>query len=211
MGAGMAASSPGPGSREERRARIEQVALELFRTRGFDQVTVEDVCAEAGVAPATFYRYFGTKEEVVFAYQEGFTAALRRAMDAAARAGEATRLSVALEEFAAFLESQQDLLALRDQIVIGHSRLMQRTLTVQRELEGVLATGLAAMRGLAEPDAEAILEAGVGLVVLRVAVRSWRTTGGSLLDAVQQAFARLQAFATSPGAAGPRGGGASVR
>ena len=67
----------GAGSREQRRTRIEQVALELFRTRGFDQVTVEDVCAAAGVAPATFYRYFGTKEEVVFAYQEGFTAAMR--------------------------------------------------------------------------------------------------------------------------------------
>ena len=192
----MAASGPGPASREQRRARIEQVALELFLTRGFDQVTVEDVCAEAGVAPATFYRYFGTKEEVVFAYQEEFTAALGRALDASARHGPATRLSVVLEEFAVFLESQQDMLAVRDPIVLGHPRLMQRTLAVQRQLEGVPATGLAAMRGLPEPDAAALLEAGVGLVVLRVAVRSWRAAGaGSLAEAVRQTYARLQAFA----------------
>ena len=74
----MPPSSPVAGSREQRRARIEKTALELFRTRGFDNVTVEDVCAEAGVAPATFYRHFGTKEEVVFAYREEFAAALDR-------------------------------------------------------------------------------------------------------------------------------------
>src|SRR3712207_8306889 len=104
----MPPSSPVAGSREQRRARIEATALELFRTRGFDQVTVEDVCAAAGVAPATFYRYFGTKEEVVFAYQSGFVAALREALAASARVDEADRLSVVLGNFARFLESQQE-------------------------------------------------------------------------------------------------------
>ncbi|WP_448639330.1 TetR/AcrR family transcriptional regulator [Geodermatophilus sp. URMC 63] len=186
----------GGGSREQRRSRIEEVALELFRARGFDQVTVEDVCAEAGVAPATFYRWFGTKEEVVFAYQEDFTAALGRALEAGAAASEPARLSVVLEEFASFLESQQDLLAVRDQIVLGQPRLMQRTLVVQRDLEAVLARGLAAMRGSREPDAAALLQAGVGIVVLRVAVRSWREAGGgSLLEGVRRALAGLRAFA----------------
>src|SRR3954467_9567977 len=123
----MAANGAQPASREDRRARIEQVALDLFRTRGFDLVTVEDVCAKAGVAPATFYRHFGTKEEVVFAYWDGFLVALRRAVDAASQVPEPARLRMILEEFAPFLESQQDLLALRDQIVLGHPRLMQRT------------------------------------------------------------------------------------
>src|SRR5688500_19597188 len=132
----MARRNPEAGSRDQRRARIEHTALELFRTRGFDQVTVEEICAEAGVAPATFYRHFGTKEEVVFAYREDFTAALGRALEAGAQVPDAERLPVVLGEFAAFLESQQDVLALRDQIVLGHPRLMQRTLTVQRDMEG---------------------------------------------------------------------------
>jgi AcrR family transcriptional regulator len=189
----MPPSSPVAGSREQRRARIEKTALELFRTRGFDNVTVEDVCAEAGVAPATFYRHFGTKEEVVFAYREDFAAALGRALDAAAHVPDAERLPVVLGEFAAFLESQQDLLALRDQIVLGHPRLMQRTLTVQRDIEGALAVGLARLRGSSTPDPAALLEAGAGLLVLRVALRSWRTQGGgSLLTATQQTLVRLR-------------------
>ncbi len=189
----MPPSSPVAGSREQRRARIEKTALELFRTRGFDNVTVEDVCAEAGVAPATFYRHFGTKEEVVFAYREDFTAALGRALDVAAHVPDAERLPVVLGEFAAFLESQQDVLALRDQIVLGHPRLMQGTLAVQRDMEGALAAGLARLRGLPSPDPAALLEAGVGILVLRVALRSWRAQGGgSLLTATQQTLVRLR-------------------
>ena len=189
----MPPSSPVAGSREQRRARIEKTALELFRTRGFDNVTVEDVCAEAGVAPATFYRHFGTKEEVVFAYRDDFTTALGEALDAGGQVTEGERLPAVLGAFAAFLESQQDLLALRDQIVLGHPRLMQGTLSLQRDMEGALAEGLARLRGLPSPDSAALLEAGVGILVLRVALRSWRAgDGGSLLTAMQQTLVRLR-------------------
>jgi AcrR family transcriptional regulator len=185
--------SPVADSRQQRRARIEKTALELFRARGFDNVTVEDVCAEAGVAPATFYRHFGTKEEVVFAYREDFTRALREALDAGGQVAEAERLPVVLGGFAAFLESRQDLLALRDQIVLGHPRLMQGTLSVQRDIEAALAAGLARLRGLPSPDPAALLEAGVGILVLRVALRSWRAgDGGSLLTATQQTLVRVR-------------------
>src|SRR5919107_5778945 len=120
-------------SRAEGSRHIEQVALELFGRRGFDQVTVEDVCAEAGVGPATFYRHFGTKEGVVFSYRESFATALRTALDAAGPLPEQARLGEVLRRFAGFLEAQSEMLALRDQIVLGHTRLLQRTLFVQRE------------------------------------------------------------------------------
>jgi AcrR family transcriptional regulator len=195
----MAPRGPGAGSREQRRARIEQAALELFRTRGFDHVTVEDVCVEAKVAPATFYRHFGTKEGVVFAYREGFTEALQAALDAAAGLPVSARLPAVLHRFAEYLESQSDALALRDQIVLGNPRLMQRTLTIQRDLEGALAAGLARLRGLPAPDSTALLEAGAGLLVLRVAVRKWRAEGGSLPAAMEQALTQLRALASDPG------------
>ena len=188
----MAPGNVSAGSRGERRARIEQTALELFRTRGFDRVTVEDVCAGAGVAPATFYRLFGTKEDVVFAYTDGFAAALHEALDSAAAEPEEARLPIVLVRFADFLESQQDALALRDQIVLGHPRLLQRTLTVQRDLEVALAAGLARLRGLSTADSRALLQAGIGLLVLRVALRSWR--GGatpSLVEATRRTLEQL--------------------
>jgi hypothetical protein len=70
---------------------------------------------------------------------------------------------------------------------------MQRTLTVQRDVEGALAAGLAQLRGSSTPDPAALLQAGVGMLVLRVALRSWRAQGGgSLLTATQQTLVRLR-------------------
>lgn len=182
-------------SRELRGARIERVALELFRARGFDQVTVEDVCAEAGVGPATFYRHFGTKEGVVLSYRAAFAAALAGAVDDAAALPEHARLDAVLGRFARWLESQSEMLAVRDEIVLGHPRLLERTLGIQRETEAQLAEGLARLRGLAAPDDRARLEAGLGLVVLRVAVRSWRSGGPALPDAVDRALAEARGLA----------------
>ena len=189
---------PGTDDKERRRTRLEQTALELFRARGFDHVTVEDICTQAAVAPATFYRYFGSKDEVVFAYTDDFTEGLRAALDASTASPGPERLAAVLDRFAAFLESRQEAIGLRDAIVLGHPRLMQRTVAVQRELEAELAAGLAQHRGQDEPDAAVLLEAGVGMLVLRVAVRTWRAGGaGSLIDATREALTAFEGLAST--------------
>jgi AcrR family transcriptional regulator len=56
--------------RERRRIRtrrtIQAHALRLFADKGFQATTIEDIAAAAEMAPRTFFRYFPTKEEVVF-------------------------------------------------------------------------------------------------------------------------------------------------
>lgn len=47
------------------RQRLERIALELFTQKGFDNVTVEEIAAAAGVSHMTFFRNFPTKESVV--------------------------------------------------------------------------------------------------------------------------------------------------
>jgi AcrR family transcriptional regulator len=53
---------------EETRERILDSALELFRKKGFDETTMRDIAAEAGVATGAAYYYFRSKEELVMAF-----------------------------------------------------------------------------------------------------------------------------------------------
>ncbi|WP_291474176.1 TetR family transcriptional regulator [Corynebacterium sp.] len=57
-----------PGLRErkrrETRQRIEDCGTELILERGFDQVTLEEICEKAGISRRTFFNYFESKDQV---------------------------------------------------------------------------------------------------------------------------------------------------
>lgn len=62
-----ASASPGLRERNKRRTHndIYESAIALFMARGYEEVTVDDICVEAGVSRATFFRYFENKYGLV--------------------------------------------------------------------------------------------------------------------------------------------------
>jgi mycofactocin system transcriptional regulator len=48
------------------RVDLERVALSRFASDGFDETTVDDIAAAAGVSRRTFFRYHGSKNDVVW-------------------------------------------------------------------------------------------------------------------------------------------------
>ncbi|HUO37287.1 MAG TPA: TetR family transcriptional regulator [Mycobacterium sp.] len=57
--------------RERKRARTRQAlidaAVELFERHGYDKTTIADITTAADISPRTFFLYFASKEDLVFA------------------------------------------------------------------------------------------------------------------------------------------------
>ncbi|NMH99819.1 TetR family transcriptional regulator [Pseudonocardia acidicola] len=51
--------------RAEVRRELVNAAVDLFTGRGYDETTVDDIAAAAGVGRRTFFRYFRSKEDAV--------------------------------------------------------------------------------------------------------------------------------------------------
>ncbi|GHH58776.1 TetR family transcriptional regulator [Kitasatospora indigofera] len=70
--AGTPAADPGPGGRRAAAQRLQMrqdlatAAMELFAGQGYEETTVDQIAAAAGVARRTFFRYFRSKEEAIF-------------------------------------------------------------------------------------------------------------------------------------------------
>ena len=60
---------PRPGLRERKKAKtralIQEQALRLFRERGYEDTSIEEIAEAAEVSPSTVFRYFPTKPDLV--------------------------------------------------------------------------------------------------------------------------------------------------
>jgi len=62
---------------------LGELALDLFVERGFDSTTVEDIAREAGIGRRTFFRYYASKNDVVWGDFDTGLAVLRSRLAAA--------------------------------------------------------------------------------------------------------------------------------
>jgi AcrR family transcriptional regulator len=64
----MTLKSKGTARAEDTRRKIYEAAMELFREKGFEQTTMRDIAAQAGVALGGAYYYFASKDAIVLAF-----------------------------------------------------------------------------------------------------------------------------------------------
>ena len=133
-------------ARKHRRTReaIRDAALRLFIERGFDDTAVEEIAAAADVAPRTFYRYFASKEEVIF-HDPDAEATLGRAL-AARRPGESDVELIARAMLEAMLLHEERVVLAR-QIIDATPGLRGHVLHRVEQTAGLIADHLLSSGG----------------------------------------------------------------
>ena len=175
------------------RASIITAALELFDERGFAAATVDDIAARADVAPRTFFRYFRTKEAVLYHDTDQIVCRVRdlllaRPVD---EPPHRSLIVVCLElgdELAADTARIRLLqrLSRDDPSVLDYQRLV-----LLQQFEHVVVEALAARRHLDSTDIELRATTAALLSSLAIAFRSWINRGahGSIRPFVNRALA----------------------
>jgi len=54
--------------KDNTKARIYRIAIALFKEKGFDNVTIRDICAASEVSKHTFYYYFESKDALLLGF-----------------------------------------------------------------------------------------------------------------------------------------------
>ena len=66
------------------RSAVSRTALEMFAERGFEETTVDDIADALGVSRRTLFRYFASKNDMVWGDFDWVLGRLRRCLDATA-------------------------------------------------------------------------------------------------------------------------------
>lgn len=175
------------------RSRLQEAALELFRTHGYDRTTAAAIAAHAGVTERTFFRYFPDKREVLFDGEAMVRASLTGSIgDAPAHLSPLDALLIAFQSFRPILEAKLAYAAPRHEIISTTPALHERELAKTAALADVLAETLRA-RGVS--DLRAVLAARAGIAAFVQATNAWLDDPKIVLgDRIDLAFRELKAL-----------------
>src|ERR1700722_18885891 len=117
--------------------RLIEAAITLFAEQGYEETTVAEIAARAGLTKRTFFRYFSDKREVLFSGSQELERIWLEA--AAAAPPEATPLAVVTAGFdpvAEMFAARHDFARVRAAIVDANPELRERELIKLQNLAG---------------------------------------------------------------------------
>src|ERR1700719_5092583 len=194
---GTTASAPGLRLRKRPNPRggLTRAAMALFLERGFEATTLDDIAAAADISRRSFFHYFASKEDVVFAWHEETTAALIAAV-AERPAGESmlTAAENAISAMARQLEPGEAIAMAR--LKRENPALQARDQVKYEKLERALAEALGKRAGHETEELQARLVAMIATGAMRIGAEFWADDGGCEKPEalVKRTFAAIQAI-----------------
>ncbi|MEM9038052.1 MAG: helix-turn-helix domain-containing protein [Actinomycetota bacterium] len=175
--------------------RLEQVALELFSTHGYDEVTTEQIAEAAGVSARTFFRHFPTKLAVLIGDIDERTRAFvnllhRQSQDLSVT--DALIETIATDDEASPV-TPADLI--RSRLMRETPSLLDAIRTYEADFEALLSEWIAQRTGRSADDFEVRVVAAAFVAARRVVVEEWQRSEGSapIVELARQALSVVSA------------------
>lgn len=182
--------------KEAMRDALESAALRLFVEKGYSETTVEDITDEVDVARRTFFRYFESKEAVVFARNEQTLAELELELRERPKDEPiSTGVIAALRVLATRQEDEREKNLIRARISLNAPEVRARALTSQQAWVAALAYWIRERSGADDADMRPEVLASAVIGAVGAAFSHWVAGGGieDPVDLMEQALAILDA------------------
>jgi AcrR family transcriptional regulator len=172
------ATTATPSRRQEHKRRTERAlqdaALDLFAKKGYDDTTTDEIAERAGVSPRTFFRYFPTKESVLFVGEYGwFQSFNNEFLDQPKELSDLEALRQALLKLAPRLQQSRSSMTRYEKAVASSPTLRGGVHDHIDENIATMADGIATRRGLKKADDGCVLLATMVLLTYRRALKQW--------------------------------------
>jgi AcrR family transcriptional regulator len=168
-----------PVSLRERKKRlaqatIEEAALRLFQQKGYEQTSIQDIADAVMMSSRTFFRYFASKEEVLFAPMRAIMSdGLRFLQHVAPPESPQAALRATFEYLASLYQQQKASFLLRYQIAMQVQSVVPIYLAVLIETELALCDALCSHLETATNRNKMRFLVALYMTALRVALEEW--------------------------------------
>lgn len=184
-----------PEGRAEVRRDLVAAAVRLFRSRGYEETTVDDIAAAAGVGRRTFFRYFPSKEDAVSPDHEAALARIGEVFEAAHPTEPVSSLVLRAGETVFDLYAEDPALSVERYRLVHEVPVLRDRESASVDHYRRLFTRHLRRRFAAEPDGD-LRAAVIGAAVVaahNVALRAWLAAGAPPdgLEACKERFRRV--------------------
>lgn len=189
------------GLRERKKARtravIREQALRLFAEQGYAATTIEQIAAAADVSPATFFRYYPTKEDVVL--QDDFDIVTVAALEAQPpELGPIAAFRAAAAATArALTDEDKEQFTFTTRLTWSVPELRSRAIDEFARTTDVIAAALGRRTGRPYDDFAVLNMTGAIVGVIMTATFPWMQQAnvdiGALFDRIDESLAHLEA------------------
>ncbi len=172
------------------RETLAEAACELFLEQGFEATSIADITSRAGVSRSSFFNYFGSKADILWASLDERIAALEKRLAAGEGPDAAPAVRQAIADIAAGFAPDSLALALVNTNAMGLESELEREASVRRSRIARAVADRLRRGGADRLDAEVAAAAWAGAVL--AALDAWAHDGAGRTS-LERFFARASA------------------